>query len=465
MPLPPAIATCTISGQFLLPETGSPNSGTITFTAPSELFDTTDHAVLAPGPYSATLAADGTFAVTVPFNDNPGVTPMGWSYLVTESVIGGQRPFYVQVSRSLGATVKYDMLAQSPVPSGPVFPQPWIPVTLIQGKGDLVAGSGAGVVVRVPAGADGTVLTAESGQPGGVAFVASAGGPPSGAAGGDLTGSSYPNPLLASTANVRSIIDARIPAALPPIGAASGDLAGTYPAPTLAATANVNGIIRATRLDQFAAPTAAVPMNGQKLIGGAAGTAPTDFVTVGQLPSSRDRAAASLGLLGQPFPYHAINDVGLGLTSGFLVLMLDMPDAGTVDAVNLLLGIAGSGITGVSNVCAFSEDGGTRKALSADVTSQLSNSANNGTSLSLSLGSSFAADGLTNFYFGIFCQMSSNPTIGGVFAGSGIHLAAVHGHRPAIVIGGLSSVPTSIDVAGATTAGAVYWLAPSGTPA
>jgi hypothetical protein len=201
------------------------------------------------------------------------------------------------------------------------------------------------------------------------------------------------------------------------------------------------------------------------LTGGAAGTAGTDFAIVSQLPTSRTRSAASLGLLGQPFPYHAINDVGLGLTSGFLVLMLDMLDAGTVDAVNLLLGTAGSGVTGVSNVCAFSEDGATRKALSADVTSQMSNSANNGTALSLSLGSSFAADGLTNFYFGVFCQMSSNPTIGGVFAGSGIHLAGVHGHRPAIVIGGLSSVPTSIDVAGATTAGAAYWLAPSGTPA
>ena len=63
---------------------------------------------------------------------------------------------------------------------------------------------------------------------------------------------------------------------------------------------------------------------------GAPGTAGTDFAIVSQLPSSRDRRSAALGLLGQPFDFGAINDVGLGLTTGFLILMLCRPDAGTV---------------------------------------------------------------------------------------------------------------------------------------
>lgn len=174
MPLPPAIGTCVISGQFEALPSADANVGSITFTLPTELYNTTDHVILSAGVYTAALAADGAFTIALPYADNPGVSPTGWSYLVTENIVGGREPYYIQVTRSLGASAKLDQLAQAPTPSGPVFPQPWIPVTLIQAKGDLVAGSGTGVVVRVPAGADGTVLTADSSQAGGVSFQAAA---------------------------------------------------------------------------------------------------------------------------------------------------------------------------------------------------------------------------------------------------------------------------------------------------
>jgi len=442
MPLPPAIATCTISGQCLLPETGSPNSGTITFTAPTELFDTTDHAVLAPGRYTAVLAADGTFAVTVPFNDNPGVTPTGWSYLVTESIIGGQAPFYVQVSRSLGSTTKYDTLAQAPIPSGPVFPQPWIPVTLIQSKGDMVAGSGAGVAVRVPAGADGTVLTAAAAQPGGVAFAASAGGPPSGAAGGDLTGSSYPNPLLAPTANVDAIIDARIPAALPPTGSASGDLSGTFPGPTVA---KVRGVA-----------ISGTPAAGDLL------TATSSTTATWSAPATaRDPYTAMLGLVGQPFPLDANDHDDLGVTAGFLICALIRPGAGPVTNLGVWLSAAGATSTGVSSMALFSESG-TQLGVTGDMTAALTNGANAGTYVEAALGTPYTAADATDYYVGILCQLTTNPKIAGVFGTSNtLHIPMVKGHRPMIVVGGQSSMPSVIDVSGATTAGAAYWLVAS----
>jgi|SRR5215469_2201578 len=122
---------------------------------------------------------------------------------------------------------------------------------------------------------------------------------------------------IAATAGAfNSVISEAIPSSLPPSGAAGGDLAGTYPNPTLAATSNVESIIRANRLDQLAPPTGPVAFNGQKITGLANGTASSDAAAFGQIPTSFPPSGAAGGDLTGTYPNPGVGKVAGVAVSG-----------------------------------------------------------------------------------------------------------------------------------------------------
>lgn len=152
----------------------------------------------------------------------------------------------------------------------------------------------------------------------------------------------------------------QIPTTLPPNGAASGDLAGTYPSPTLANTANVQSVVRTNRLDQMAAPTAAVSANSQKITNLANGTASTDAAAFGQIPTTFAPSGSASGDLSGTYPSPTVAKVnGVSVTGTPAFGQVPTATSGTASAWGILPNALS---TGLLSGCVMSQNVGTPNA-------------------------------------------------------------------------------------------------------
>lgn len=153
------LSTCTITGTWVTPANVAA-SGTVVFQPVQEAVG--GGYLVAGVPVTATLSGAGSISIAVV--NNAAATLL--QYQVTELIAGA--PSVTYIITPSGSSLDLSTVARGSGTTSPTY----IPSSVIQAKGDLLAGTAAGAVAREPVGTDGQVLTAASGQTTGMQWAA-----------------------------------------------------------------------------------------------------------------------------------------------------------------------------------------------------------------------------------------------------------------------------------------------------
>lgn len=451
MPFPGDLTTRTVTGTFRWGN-GAPQNGFVTFTPSTDLVDSTGLVIVPALPVTATIYA-GAISIPLLCTDNAGISPSGWSWIVTVNIAGGpaRTPYNVLIASGAGSI---DLAALAPVTPGPAVSTLYGMLAAANTNTWLSNQVFSGTV-RIPTGAaNNKVLTSDangnaSWQPAGSQSGVQVGGDIGGtnispqvitthltnplplAQGG--TGSSAQNFVDLTTNQSVAGVKTFTGEVTVPNGASANDAAAFGQIPIVGSAGS--GATKALSANDPTTANARTPTAhaASHAVGGGDALTPDAIGAV----SAGWAEMLGLGLLTADPRMSAVT---YQLTSGDLVLQLCTPSK-TKSISTLGVWVTAAGVTGsgVNALMLFNESG-TLIDQTGDMTTAFSSTG----MAEGALGGSHTVTVGTNYYLGFLTHFSgTSPHFAATGTTQTANFPVINGHYLAIFKSGQASVPSS----------------------